>query len=155
MKLEAKVYLERERRIKLVTRHLKAAIDLLHTVDPDEPPPRTLLDVPVSTSYQDLLDLMLRAARDIIEVLPDSYFESSKVEDVLGLRAILGEFLSDKFNASDTPLEDAEKIVAMIVARRGRADVLRRAELLENVDGRTPEEAEAYRAKAVELRASV
>lgn len=150
-KIEAEVYRERERRINLVKRHLKVAIDLLYAVE-DGPPPRKKLDVPVSSSYEELLHMMLDAAHDIVEALPDDCFETNPVEDVFGLRAVLGDFLSGKYNPSDQSLEDAQKIVASLIRRRGQADVDRRIRALENVEGRTPEEAASYLQKAEELR---
>lgn len=148
--VESKVYLERERRIKLATRHLKVAIGLLYSFE-DTPPPRKRLDVPLSSSYWDLLTMLLDAAQSIIEELPDDFFMDAEVVDIFGLLSSIGG--SAKHNSSDQPLEDAEKIVVTLNNRRNRGDLLRKALLLDNTTGRSPEEAAAYAAKAEDLRA--
>jgi hypothetical protein len=87
--------------------------------------------------YGRLLEQAIDTAATIVEHLPDSYFETD-----------------DDYNESDDWLAEALKLVAAIEARREADRKRRRIEALENVTGRTPEEAELYRAKADELRRS-
>jgi hypothetical protein len=98
--------------------------------------------------YWYLLDQAIETATDIIEALPDHFFEEQQ-----GGGNFLGfDIEPHKFSLSDAPLEATEKLLAAIQARRKRMKGMRRIEALENTTGRTPEEAEAYRAKAAELR---
>lgn len=140
-----------ERTLKLAGTYLRKAEHYLYAyrgfqdeiIEPESPP---------SSSYWTLLDQTLVVAFAIIEKLPDSFFESAQVEDYFGLREHLGDFTLSKFNSSDQPLELAEKVVAALTTRRERTNVKRKIMALENPDGRTPEENEAFKAKARELR---
>lgn len=102
----------------------------------------------ISSWYYNLLEQALDTAAVIVRYLPADYFQDNDVPDYFG---ILGG-ASYKHNLSDDLLEKAKAVVAEIERRRERADVLRRIAALENVTGRTSEEAAAYRAKAAELR---
>jgi hypothetical protein len=104
--------------------------------------------------YEKLLDETLETAYEILEALPDDFFADDAVEDIFGLGASLGVNIGGmKYNSSDDVCEAAQKIVTLLERRRGDAKKARRIALLENTDGRTTEEAAAYRAKAAELRA--
>ena len=55
----------------------------------------------------------------------------------------------------DLTLMYAERVVAALLERRGRASIGELIAKLENVTGRTPEEAALFRRKAADLRASL
>ncbi len=94
------------------------------------------VSIPVSPSYPTLLDALLDAAAAIVKRgIPDDYFDKT-----------------DGYNLSDDMLERARKVVAAIEDRRVEASDEARIRALENVQGRTPEEAAAYLAKAAEMR---
>lgn len=97
--------------------------------------------------YSALLDQCVATATDIVEALPEEFFETSPLTDHFGLGGAPGSY-----NLSDDMLKEAQALVAAIEARRGRTDVLRKVGLLENPSGRTPEEAELFRSKAMQLR---
>jgi hypothetical protein len=124
-----------DRRLKLARTYMRGADDLLYIDWHGDIPPL----------YWDLLEHALILALDITEKLPDDFFASRDVDDFFGLGG-------GRINLSDTPFERAEKLMAALQKRRRQAGKLRRIKLLENVTGRTPEEAEAFRAKAAELR---
>ena len=135
-----------ERPVKLARTYIRQARDLLHDKawgDKGKPLP---------TLYWDLLGESLELAETIIEYLPDDFFVSGEVEDFFGLRAAMGDLALGKYNSSDDPLEAARKVVAAIEKRRERGDGLLLIMALENVNGRTPEEAEQFLKKAAELR---
>lgn len=110
-------------------------------------------DPPNMVEYWDLLDATIQTATEIIERLPEDFFQSEEVVDYFGLRAaIFPGGLLGKMNSSDAPLEAARALVTMIEKRRERGDAMEKIRRLEAVEGRTPEEAEVYLAKARELR---
>lgn len=102
---------------------------------------------PVMDDAEWLLRTSLEAAEVIIEKLPDDWFEEFEVEDVLGL-GVGGQ----RGNLSDEYVEAVNKLSALLVQRRAAGQRKRRIRALENVEGRTPEEAALYQAKAEQLR---
>lgn len=138
MSTRAEAYEKRERAVKLAQTYLRKSEAWLYC-DPPLPP---------SSSYWDLLDTALGVAFEILRKLPDDYFETTPVENWLGLPS----GLLPTVNLSDAPHERVEKIVKLLEERRTSAKRRRRIVLLEQVEGRSPEEAEAYLAKAAELR---
>lgn len=131
-----KVYEKVDRAVKLATTYVRKAEDALHW--PEAPKP-------LLVGYWSLLDQMLDAAVEIAERLPDDYFEESEGGNFFGLAV-------GRHNMSDDLLERAQKVLAAVEARRAGAKDARRIAALENTEGRTPEEAELYRAKAKQLR---
>lgn len=127
---------KRDRAVKLAGTYLRKACGWLQW---DK-------DLPVTGDYWSLLDASLEAAEEILEALPEDFFATQPGESFFGLAA-------EPYNMSDEPYAQAARIVALIERRREKGRRLRRIELLEAVEGRTPEEAAAYRQKAVELRA--
>lgn len=100
--------------------------------------------------YWTLLDQAVDTAKDIVEHLPDDFFETREIPDLFGLTG--GTF---KHNVSDASLEKAEALVAAIKARRSRGDRLELIRKLENTTGRTEQEAAMYRDRAAQLRAEI
>lgn len=140
-----------DRAVKMATTYLRKAEDFLYLGPPHTPhAPKEPL-----TGYWSLLDQAISTATAIVEKLPDKFFLSEAVEDYFGLRAAMKEAglpIDDKFNSSDGPLEEAEKLVAAIRARREHGKLMGTIMALENTTGRTDEEAAAFLAKAAELR---
>lgn len=134
-KLTVEAYEKRERALKFAITYLRKATMMLH--------PRDYWQR-VSSAYWTLLDEALDTACEIVKELPDEFFVTEEVESVFGLPG-------GKLNLSDGPLEKVEKLVALLERRRSEGKKQRRIALLSNVEGRTPEEAEAFRAKAAEL----
>lgn len=126
-----------DRTTKMAATYLRKASDALHWNE----------DRPIPVSYWSLLEQALATALDVVEELPDDYFETYAIDDIFGL-GIGGS----KHNVSDEALERAEKLVAVLRQRREREAIRRRIAALENTNGRTDAEAESYRAKALELR---
>lgn len=93
-------------------------------------PPRKRLDVPVTRSYEQLLDDLLDAAKSIIEELPDDFFKTTDVRDVTGF---LGGGMF-KHNASDDTLALAQKVTAALGERRKVGKRITLAEKLENTE---------------------
>lgn len=135
------------RSVKLATTYLRKAADALGCRDVEG------TTLPVDVGYWTLLERAIDAATEIVEALGDEFFESSAVADYFGIASALGLDRAEKFNSSDEPLEAARKLVAAIEQRRRRSDQIERILALENVEGRTAEEAAAFLAKAAELRA--
>ena len=135
-----------DRYVTTASSYLKGASRWLYAEDKD-------LDI--SPRYWDLLDQALVTATEIVEKLPDSFFEFEPLGDPFGMASRFGWDQSEKFSSSDRPLEEAEKLVAMLHKRRKRTGALRVIRALEAVEGRGPEEAAAYLAKAAELRAKL
>lgn len=138
MSTRVEAYEKRGRAVKLAVTYLRKAELWLypHPGLPDDP------------AYWTLLDQGIETATEIVRALPDSFFRDERVDDTFGM---LGGG-THTLNLSDSVLEHAKKLVAEVERRRERGDALRRIGQLENTTGRTPEEAEAYRAKASELR---
>lgn len=107
---------------------------------------------PIDVAYWSLLDAALETAADIIEELPDEFFDDEPIGDPLGIAGTLGLDPSERFNMSDDRLAKAERVASLLRTRRERTVALRKISALENTTGRTPAEAESYRAKATELR---
>lgn len=127
-----------QRRIRVARTHLRNAVGLgMQQLRAD--------DLPLPTDYWDLLDTALAAAFDILEALPDDFFETQPSWDILGLGV-------RTFNSSDSPLDTITALRALIDDRRERGEMVRKIGLLEDEAGRTPEEIEMFRAKAAELR---
>lgn len=135
------MYDKAQRHAKRATAYLKNASVWLPFLSGQKMPP------PVD--YWQLLDAALDTAADIVEALPDNFFVTEEATDWFGLGG------GGKYNQSDEPLDAARKLVAAIVARRERGETLDRIRRLENVTGRTPQEARAYMAKAEELRSKM
>lgn len=132
-------YEQRARAVKLGRTYLAKAVDM-H---------RAMRDFDQDPWFETLLEDVLAAALDILTMLPDEFFAEQRVQNFLGLRA---DLIDNTYNASDAAQEYVEGIVAKLAERRGVAKRQKRIEMLENVAGRTPEEAEAYLAKAKEMR---
>jgi hypothetical protein len=115
------------RTLQLATTYLRKARDLYGEWPPG--PART-------DAYGSLLSELVYAANQIAAMLPDDFF----LED------------EDGFNWSADVKDEAMALLVTLDARRKPGEVQRRIENLENVDGRTPEEAALFRAKATELR---
>lgn len=142
-------YQERAEVFEKAARHAKRAIAYLKNASVWLPfLAEHKMQAPVD--YWQLLDSALATAADIVEALPDDFFESEQATDWLGLGLDVNEL---KYNSSDPPLEAAMKVVAAIKERRARGEALDTIRRLENVTGRTPEEAASYLAKAAELKA--
>lgn len=138
-----------DRNVKLATTYVRKAEHFLYDLGPDHP------KHPPTPGYWDLLDVMLDTAEAIVNELPESFFETTELVDWFGLREALGVDLTSssmKHNMSDDALERAEKVVAALRRRREAWQRRRLIERLENTEGREPEEARAYLAKAAELR---
>lgn len=116
---------------------------------------------PRMPAYWDVLDAALDTATHIVEELDDGFFEDEPTDDgglLSGLlRATYPEGMepSRLYNSSDQRLEVAKNLVALIEKRRSRTVTLRKVRALENTTGRSPEEAESYKAKAAELRSKL
>lgn len=134
--------------VKTATTYLRKAGGALYWTTKD----RTAQVRPISSWYWALLDQALDTAADIIEALPDDFFEDRPLGDPLGVNAVLGLNANERYNTSDGPLERAQKVVAALEARREKTVALRLIHALENTTGRTEIEADAFRAKAAELR---
>lgn len=140
-------YERRERAIKLASTYLRKAEAYLYEQRRAGEPP--------SANYWSLLDVAIGVATEIVESLGDDFFEQEVTPDFFGLMDKFGLDKNEKSSLSDEPYEAAQKLLTLFEARRGRTAVLGRIRLLESVEGRTPEEAEAYLAKARELRAGL
>lgn len=136
--LRRRAYETVDRTVKLAATYTRKAADALHWTDAPSPP---------VVGYWTLLETMLRAAVDIAGELPDAFYETTTERSFLDGQPM-------KLNLSDEADERARELVALIERRRGETGVRKQIAALENVDGREPEEAELYRAKARELRAS-
>lgn len=134
--------------VKMATTYLRKASGALYWTTAD----RATKVRPIPSDYWALLDQALDTAADIIDALPEDFFEDRPLGDPLGINEELGFSSDELFNMSDGPLERAEKVIAAIRARRERTVALRRILALERTDGRTEDEAAAYRAKAADLR---
>jgi hypothetical protein len=128
---------KRQRAVKLARTYTSKAGAMVHADD-----------VPFDPWYQDLLVDLLDCAEDILTAVGDDYFETQTAEDYFNLGT--GPV---SYRLSDDAQERVEKLVELLRQRRDDAKRKRRIELLENVEGRTPEEAQAHLAKAAELRA--
>lgn len=132
------------RAIKSARTYVKKAEDLLYAWQPED-----LEDLPhgylSALDYTELLDESLDLARAIIKKLPDDFFEETEFEAFFGLPG-------GRVNPSDDVAERVEKLTTTLKERRVRGKAQRRIRLLENVEGRTPEEAAAYQEKADQLR---
>jgi len=106
---------------------------------------------PIPPAYWSLLEQAIQTAIDIVEELPDDYFETTMMPDRFGLN----DGADVAFNMSDEPVELTEKLVTALGERRKREKALRRIRQLEEVVGRSPEEAALYLAKAAEMRAKL
>lgn len=137
MNERARIYEKVDRSVKTATTYLRKASHLLYVARHH--------DLPLSTNYWTLLDQALATAVDVVEALPDDFFEDVPAGD-----SMLGSL--DGFNLSDGPMEAAEKVVAALQARRAALATTRLIAKLENTRGRSPEEAAVYLAKAEELR---
>jgi hypothetical protein len=93
-------------------------------------------------SYMErLLGEALDAALVLVEALPDEPFVDYGVEN--GVK---------QWNLHESWHENAERLVAAIARRCENVGAEALIAKLENVEGRTPEEAKAFLAKAAELR---
>jgi tetratricopeptide (TPR) repeat protein len=140
----------RDKYVRAATSYLRGARDRLRVYDFSSPPPRERIDVPMGTAYWSLLDAAIETATEIVEELPDDFFESYEVQDYFGLAETFGPL--GKTSQADEPFEKAQKLLAAFEGRLKRGELLRRIQALETTNGRTDEEAEMYRAKAQELR---
>jgi hypothetical protein len=129
-----------DRQIKLAITYLENAERLLHAHPPafTVPPWR----------YWTLLEHAIQTATTIVEALPEDFFETETIQSILD-----GQLL--QHNLSDEPQRLAQRLIDAIERRRGREKILHRIRQLENVTGRTDEEAELFKAKAAELRAEL
>lgn len=142
------VYEARERAIRLARKHLRVARDLLWNTRAGARSERLVLaaDVPLSPSYEQLLGDLLDVALAVVEDgLPDRYFETIPAHD-----SRFGHV--DAYCYADEAIENAAKIVAALKHRRSSGLQAERIAKLENVEGRSPEEAALYLAKAAQLR---
>lgn len=106
------------------------------------------------TDYWTLLDQALSTARMIVEVLPASFFETTDMGNpFFGMRQ--DSPADRRHNLADGPLEAARALVSLLEARIDQTVKLELIRKLEAVQGRTPEETEAYLAKARQLRESM
>lgn len=142
-------YEKMERAVRMATAYVQSAERWLFSA---RHPHASDTEMPLSPSWWTLLSQMIDTATEIVEHLPDEFFESSPVGDWFGLTTALGGDPHHLHNSSDEPLEKARKLIAMFESRREREKVLHRIRRLENVDGREPEEANTFLAKASELR---
>lgn len=139
-----RAYERRQRAVKMADTYLKKAVDLHHAML------HTMADLGPDHWLDQLLETALIVATDIIELLPDHYFSESQLENVLGLELSLAD---SKYNLSDTADELVEKLTKALATRRDGVKTNELIAKLENIEGRTPEEAELFKAKAAELRA--
>lgn len=135
-------YESADRTIKLAITYLKKSYWGLRMFQDEQPMP----------GYWSLLDQCILSANDIVEALPDEFFERRPIEDALGLMATMGYSTAGGHNMSDDSLEAAQKLLDAIQERRKVASRAERIRKLEATAGRTPQEAAAYAAKAQELR---
>lgn len=144
-------YRERIERYERVDRTVKLAVTYLRKasvfLNPDE--------AETPSSYWGLLDQSIETATDIVDALPNSFFESTVIGDPFGLVSAMHGDPRSRHNLSDDPLEKARALVAALERRREREQVLRRIAQLENVEGRTPGEAEVFLARAARMRAEL
>jgi hypothetical protein len=138
-----------DRTVKRTTSYLKSAERFLHMG----------IGMPPSVWYWDLAEQAIGTATEVVEALPDHYFQTEELQDYFGLMDEMKERLGDDwdpgpntYNVSDDLLEKARALVAAIEKRREHEKILRRIRALENTTGRTPEEAEQYKAAAAKLR---
>lgn len=137
---QAKMYERLDRNAKLARTYMRKVENLMYAAEHAE--------VPIPTTYWDLLDQALDLACALLEskvALPESYFVDTQSEDFFDLGIT-------KINLSDSVVERVVNVEAALRERRSAGQLARRIALLENVEGRTPAEAEAFLAKARELR---
>lgn len=134
------MYERLDRNAKLARTYMRKAEDMMYAAEH--------VGAPVPTTYWDLLDQALDLAAALLEskaALPESYFTEEQTEDLFGLGV-------SKINLSDSVVERVVKVQAALNERRSEGKLARRIAALENVEGRTPVEAEAFLAKARKLR---
>lgn len=102
--------------------------------------------------YFDLAQRSIDSATEIVDHLPDDYFDEQTGGDAFGILAALGADTSYTYTLADDLADSAQKLVAALDKRASDAKRRRRIKRLENVKGRTPGEAASYLAKAEELR---
>lgn len=134
MRTRSEAYEARSRAVKTTRTYLHKSEAMLHA------------DLPLDPAYWDLLDSALDVAFEILKALPDTFFQTEVAEPFFGILP------GGPINLSDTPNDRAVEIVKLLEERRIASIRARRIALLEQVDGRTPEEAELYLAKATQLR---
>lgn len=127
---------EIERKIKTTITYLKGSEAFLER------------QKPVPYQYRDLLEVAIETATEIVEALPEDFFEMVPAGNFLG-------FSIDAHTPSDEVFEKAQKLLNTFIERRKRGVVLATIAKLEDTTGRLPEEAAAYKAKAAELRKSL
>lgn len=132
------LYDKATRAAKLAKTHLRRAEDLMYACRND--------GTPVPSWYGDALEQALGTAEAIIEHgMPDEHFVPRDVADFFGLGG------ARNFNPSDQTLERVRKIEGALASRRAKGKKQGLIAKLANTEGRTPEEAEAFRRKAEEL----
>lgn len=137
MSYSARAYDQVDRTVKLAVTYTRKAADALHWPGAPSPP---------LPGYWSLLETMLRAAVDIAEALPDKFYATTTERGFLDGQPY-------KFNLSEESVERARELVALLERRLGQAGRARVIAALEDTTGRTPEEAELYRAGAARMRA--
>lgn len=104
-------------------------------------------DYALPTEYWTLVEQLLDTAHAIVKYLPDDLFQTTTERSFLD---------GSPFEFNHAEFAVGERLAKLTKLYDERAKSARRSDRirkLENTTGRTPEEAEAYRLKAAELRA--